>query len=283
MSKVTTVIFDMYETLMQNELGHWHTSFDTIIKEQNLDVSRELLWKVWFPLDQAFRTSRYTPGSPFKSYFEAWRDSFIQAFSALGVEGDAAAAARRFSLDLSRRPLYSETVRSLSDIGKEWRIGLLSNADVDYLYPALKCFPVKFAAVITSEEARCYKPEPGLFHQMLGRLGITAEEAVYVGDRQFEDVKGASGVGMRSVWINRAGLPLDPELPKPDYQVTSLMQIPEVLRMAEGVSMQIGNAAVRKDSPGNRRFLAGGLWVSPGTSSTLLPGREKRSGDERIQ
>ena len=52
---------------------------------------------------------------------------------------------------------------------------------------------------------------------------------MYVGDRQYEDVKGASGVGMASVWINRTGAVLNPELPTPDYQINSLLELPGIL------------------------------------------------------
>ena len=59
--------------------------------------------------------------------------------------------------------------------------------------------------------------------------GITAAQAVYVGDRQFEDVQGAKDVGMRTVWINRFGNILDPELPAPDIEVSSLLEIPALI------------------------------------------------------
>ena len=54
-------------------------------------------------------------------------------------------------------------------------------------------------------------------------------ECLYVGDRQLEDVKGAGSVGMGTVWINRHGEPLDPDLPSPDYQVSSLLELAELL------------------------------------------------------
>ena len=53
------------------------------------------------------------------------------------------------------------------------------------------------------------------------------EECLYVGDRQLEDVKGAGSVGMGTVWVNRNGEPLDPDLPSPDYQVGSLLELAE--------------------------------------------------------
>ena len=54
-----------------------------------------------------------------------------------------------------------------------------------------------------------------------------------MGDRQFEDVKGAGGVGMGTVWVNRSGDPLDADLPTPDYQITNLLELPEILKLPE--------------------------------------------------
>ena len=63
MSQVTTVIFDVYETLLQNEHRFWYDTFDVIIREQRLNISREFLWKAWLQLDQTFRANRYLPGA----------------------------------------------------------------------------------------------------------------------------------------------------------------------------------------------------------------------------
>ncbi len=69
---------------------------------------------------------------------------------------------------------------------------------------------------------------------MLRRLGAAPQECLYVGDRQLEDVKGAGGVGMVTVWLNRPRSETDPELPAPDHQINSLLEIPELLDQIAG-------------------------------------------------
>jgi len=229
MSKITTVIFDMFDTLLQNQHQLWHASFDGIIREQGLNTSRDFLWKEWRSLDLKFRVNRIQPGVPFQSYYHGWRECFLQAFATLGLEGDASAASRRFILDLGQRPTYPETLEALGAIQRQWRTAILSNADDDYLLPALNRLGLKFDAVLSSEEARAYKPQPGPFQEILRRLGMTPQESIYIGDSQFDDVKGASEVGMHTVWINRAGIPLDPKLPAPDFQISSLLELPRLL------------------------------------------------------
>ena len=108
-------------------------------------------------------------------------------------------------------------------------MAVLSNADDGYLLPNVTSLGLNFAQVLSSEEGRAYKPDPGLFREVLRRLNVDPSEAIYVGDRQYEDVQGASTVGMATVWINRIGTPLDPGLPKPDHQINSLLELPGIL------------------------------------------------------
>jgi len=229
MAQITTVIFDMYETLVQNPLHLWRTSFQDVILKQGLDTSVDRLWGEWFTVELEFRNKRVKPDAPFRTYYQAWRDAFAQAFIALGLRGDSEAAAHQFIQDISRREAYPETVEAVRAIQQGWRTAVLSNADDDYLLPNLKLLGLEFDAVLSSEMARVYKPLPGFFRQMLCRLGVTPQESVYVGDRQFEDVQGAASVGMGTVLVNRSRAPLDPELPQPTYQVSSLLQLPGLL------------------------------------------------------
>ena len=229
MSHITTVMFDMYETLVQNPHSLWRVGFQGIIQEQSLDTNPDLLWTEWAPVEAEFRNSRVKPGVAFRSYYQAWRDCFIQAFKNLELDGDAAAAASSFIRYISRREPYPETVEALTAVQTRWRIAVLSNADDDYLTPNLELLGVNFEAVLSSEKARVYKPLPELFRMMLSTLDVTPEESIYVGDRQLEDVQGATEVGINAVWINRPANPADPDLPEPTHQIGSLLELPDLL------------------------------------------------------
>jgi len=49
------------------------------------------------------------------------------------------------------------------------------------------------------------KPEPGFFRFVLRDLGLSASQAVMVGDSLENDVLGANACGIRAVWFNEAG------------------------------------------------------------------------------
>ena len=229
MPRITTVIFDMYGTLVQNPFETGKGSFAKTIEQQRLNTTVDELWEHWLPADEEFKNARVDPDRPFQSYFSAWKGGFELSFSALNLDGDAQAATEQFFRDVSQRDPYPETDDAVAEVQKRWRTALLSNADDGFLLPNLELLEVGFDMVLTSEQAQIYKPRPELFLLMLERLGVSPQETVYVGDRQLEDVLGPTQAGMHPVWINRDNRPLDPNLPTPTHQISSLLELPKLL------------------------------------------------------
>lgn len=58
-----------------------------------------------------------------------------------------------------------------------------------------------FDEVTISESVGVKKPSPQIFHHCLSRLGISAENCVYIGDNPKNDVEAAKAVGMKALWI----------------------------------------------------------------------------------
>ena len=232
MSRITTLIFDMFNTLAEDSEAHWLASFGRIVQAQDLKIAAADLRREWSIGDQDFRERRAGGHAAFESYYDAWLNCFKQTFSELGLMGDAVRAVDIVLEDLGQRRIHTDTVQTLPVLQEKCRLAVLSNADDRFLDPVVQRLGVNFAAVLSSEGARCYKPRPELFHAMLRSLGVAPEDAVYVGDRQYEDVHGAGQAGMRSVWLNRDGVALDPNLPTPDYHVASMSEIPALIDCA---------------------------------------------------
>lgn len=57
-----------------------------------------------------------------------------------------------------------------------------------------------FEHILISEWEKMAKPEPAIFQKMLGKLGIFADEAVYIGDHPKNDIQAARAVGMKTIW-----------------------------------------------------------------------------------
>lgn len=86
-----------------------------------------------------------------------------------------------------------------------------------------------FEDIVVSDAVGKVKPHPSLFEAPLARMGIAADEALFVGDTPDADVLGAKQAGMDVAWINAKGRELDPELPEPDFEIASFAELPDLL------------------------------------------------------
>lgn len=84
-------------------------------------------------------------------------------------------------------------------------------------------------AVFSSEVGR-RKPDPAIFETALEALGVQAADAMFVGDRLYEDVRGAGELGMTTVQALWFRADDHPEGGEPDYEAFTQM---DVLNLAD--------------------------------------------------
>ena len=104
-------------------------------------------------------------------------------------------------------------------------IYIVSNIDTDDINRAIEYHELKPAGVFTSEDARAYKPRKKLFKLALDKTGLAPEEVIHIGDSISSDVKGASALGIKTLWLNRFGK----EIPEGVKSISSLLQAFELI------------------------------------------------------
>ena len=82
------------------------------------------------------------------------------------------------------------------------RLGVVSNSD-GRVEEALEAGGLRqyFDVIVDSALAGVEKPDPGIFHAALDALGVSPEEALYVGDLYDVDVVGARAAGMDAILL----------------------------------------------------------------------------------
>ena len=213
------VFFDAYGTLFEDAIEKLKTFCGQIAREQNLGLSPGAFMKVW---DRAYYP--LIKGDDFFTLREAHLISLDRVFQDLNVEQDPGNYVEAIFEWLSQAPVYADVEPTLAGLDGVMT-GVISNADMDHLDAALECNGLQFSVVESSESAGCYKPEPEIFFRALEAMGCKAEEALYVGDSQEDDIVGAKRAGMRVAWLNRQGRILNPGIPKPDYEIVSLEEV----------------------------------------------------------
>jgi HAD superfamily hydrolase (TIGR01509 family) len=156
-------------------------------------------------------------------------------FRALVGGGDAASLAQAYreayTTDWRQVPGAEALLQALRKRG--WAVVVVTNNLVSE--QRLKLARIGLTDVVdhlvTSEEVGVSKPQPEIFHHALAAAGAASSDAVMLGDAWGADVEGARGVGIRPVWLNRAGLAsLDPTV----AELRALTPIEDVLRVVEG-------------------------------------------------
>ncbi|MCY1186369.1 Pyrimidine 5'-nucleotidase YjjG [compost metagenome] len=85
-----------------------------------------------------------------------------------------------------------------------------------------------FDHIIISGDFGKGKPDASIFEFVMEKAGITADEAIMVGDNLNTDILGSSRVGMRNVWINRESNIANGAV-TPTYEVDSLTALLELV------------------------------------------------------
>ncbi|GJN74006.1 haloacid dehalogenase protein [Purpureocillium lilacinum] len=175
-------------------------------------------WSLW---DASTPSGTAAEGRPWRARylkltFEAgsyspYEDFVRQAARDVGLPDSAPEALLRDWANLQPWPEAGETLRQLKENGYE--LGVVTNCskqmgNLAASNVAKQVDPVAgqaFKAVVTAEESGFYKPVGKAYEAILEALGVKATEALFVAGSA-GDVEGATAVGMKVVWHNKAGL-----------------------------------------------------------------------------
>ncbi len=111
------------------------------------------------------------------------------------------------------------------------RLGIVSNAAyrpnlMRRQVSALELAPY-FMALTFSSAVGVRKPDPRIYEDALGQLGVEASETLFVGDRVKEDVQGPKALGMRTVLLREWRQEEDPGVA--DFVIERLGELPAIV------------------------------------------------------
>lgn len=118
------------------------------------------------------------------------------------------------------------------------KVGLVSNAfDPGWLlHRTLEQSGVaeRLDFAVFSSEVGKRKPHPAIFERALEALDVRPEETLFVGDRLYEDVRGAAELGMKTVQALWFRADEHPEGGKPDFEAFTQMDVLNAVRRLNG-------------------------------------------------
>jgi 2-haloacid dehalogenase len=134
-----------------------------------------------------------------------------------------------FYLDsLSRQPqLLPGALDLVKGLAGKFPLALITNGIAAVQNRRFAASPITshFRSIVISEEAGVAKPDPRIFAPALAKIGVTAEEVLYVGDSITSDMAAARNAGMDFCWYNPGSLPC-PEGYAPVFVIVSIAEFP---------------------------------------------------------
>lgn len=125
----------------------------------------------------------------------------------------------------NRVELFTDTMPFLRRASASLPLLSISNGNADLRRVGLSQL---FRAHISASDIGAAKPDSRLFQAACDYLALPPRQVLHIGDHPIQDILGAARTGMKTVWINRTGANWEEEH-SPDYVVTSLEQVPELV------------------------------------------------------
>lgn len=243
-SGVSAVVFDYYETLAEVSTSTRERFFDDMARRVGADLLPGEAFRHWrqsIVSDPAVRLGGQQrpppegPSPPFVSFRDTWRERFRDLFEHWRVDAPAEWGVDAYSDVHASAPLYPDVEATLADMRGRYRLGLLADADRDFLEAGIHRNKLAFDVIVTSDEVRAYKPHISMFRAVCERLDVDPGDTAYVGDRPWADIEGARHAGMTAIWMNRSGASWPEDIEPPSAVVTSLDELVDLLRSTRGV------------------------------------------------
>jgi 2-haloacid dehalogenase len=215
-ARLKLLSFDVFGTLISVRDGSYG-AFERILQDAggaHIDV--KAFWESWEERNiAAYR-------GPYRTYKEICRDSLAATFESYCLKGRPEMISRYFDA-FAEFQLYPDVSDPLDRLSRRFKLAIVSNIDDDLLAAT----PLKrtFDLVCTAERARGYKPDGTLFRYLLGNAGVAREAILHSGQSQLTDMVGAKPLGLTVAWINRRGVALRPEVPRPDFQFPDIRSL----------------------------------------------------------
>lgn len=224
----TTLAFDVYGTLidtagviekLKEQVSDQATAFSTLWREKQLEYSfRRGLMQNYREFSVCTRQALdYTCRVLEIDIPEAGRNELMELYRVLPAFPETREALERLrAADRSMFAFSNGTAEAVGD--------LLRNAGIDRF----------FDGVVSTDEIRSFKPNPGVYAHFLRRAESTGAAAWLVSSNPF-DVIGAISAGMRAAWVKRSPRAVfDPWEIQPTVTIGGLSELDLALREADG-------------------------------------------------
>lgn len=224
---IKTVLLDLDDTILDFHKAE-HIALSATLRELGIEPTEAVL-KRYSEINLA-HWKRLELGELTRP--EVLHGRFTQLFAEMGVDGDCYEAQRIYEWRLGTGHYFLDGGQELLDtLYGKYDLYLASNGTdiVQTRRIASANIEHYFKELFISQRLGHDKPKREFFDAAFARIeGFKADEAIIIGDSLTSDIKGGINAGIRTCWFNLRKIKNDSGI-TPDYEVTSLSEIPALL------------------------------------------------------
>jgi 2-haloacid dehalogenase len=218
--KTTTLTFDCYGTLIDWENGACK-ALRELYGYSRSKIADDALIDLFLQADARIIRENIFP------YSNVLQRVARSVAESLRIKSDSALEAS-FASSLPAWPMFEETNPCLTRLARQYRLAIISNVDEDLLFQTVKQFDVRFDVMVTSEQAKSYKPDRVIFDRAVDLIGEHPNSIIHIAEGRCEAAP-ARALGMRSIWVKRSPKSDDGSNAQSDAVVSSLTEIVEAI------------------------------------------------------
>lgn len=218
--KTTTLTFDCYGTLIDWESGACR-ALRNVYGYLPSQVTDDVIIDLFLQADaKVIREGVF----PYSKVLERVARSVAES---LRVRSNPALESS-FANSLPTWPVFEEANSSLTWLARRYRLGIISNVDDHLLSQTIKQLRAPFDVIVTSEQAKSYKPDRAIFDRAVKLIGEHPSRIIHIAEGRCEATP-ARALGMRSVWVNRSPRSDNGSNAQPNAVVSSLTQLVDAI------------------------------------------------------
>ena len=219
------VFMDFFGTIADGDREQVETTCRHLVRDYGLSLSAQELAVKWGA--NFFAAADDSNHDRFQTLYQCECSSLRKTMLELSIECDPVPYADELQRYWANPPLHEDAKEAIASLPVP--VCCLSNVDEDDLRAAIAAGGLEFAGVVSSEQARSYKPDPKIFEYALEMMGSSPARALHVGDSLHSDVGGAQSLGIAAVWLERDDRINDIGSATPDFTINSLSQVAALL------------------------------------------------------
>ncbi|NOX58961.1 MAG: HAD family hydrolase, partial [Planctomycetes bacterium] len=225
---------DFYGTLVTGDRDAVENTCRSVIDDHDLEMEAGELAEAWG--HRFFEAIEHANGESFQTLFDLEVHTLSRVLAHLEIDLDAQKYAGMLKAYWQAPPLAADAREVLDGI--DVPVCVVSNADTEDVQAAIALHNLNVTDVITSEDARSYKPHPVIFEHALCAMNVHPSRVLHIGDSLHSDIAGANAAGILTCWLNSANRIMD--IAKcddvvTDHKIRCLKELGPILSLGGGI------------------------------------------------